>query len=54
MEGCLEIGAEPVDSAVWKITVRIFNRSLVPADSLEDQDAVLMRTLRFHSHDSAS
>jgi hypothetical protein len=45
VEGCLEIGAEPVDSAVWKITVRIFNRSPVPADSLAEQDAVLMRTL---------
>jgi hypothetical protein len=45
VEGCLEIGAEPVDPAVWKITVRIFNRSPIPAGSLEDQGAVLMRTL---------
>ena len=43
-EGCVEIGAESVDTDVFKITVRILNQSPLPADCLNDQNAVLMRT----------
>ena len=43
-EGCVEIGAESVDTDLFKITVRIFNQSPLPADGLNDQNAVLMRT----------
>jgi len=44
VEGCVEIGAESVDTDVFKITVRILNQSPLPADGLNDQNAVLMRT----------
>ena len=45
IEGLVEIAAETVDTGMFKITVRIINRSLLANGYLEDQDAVLMRTL---------
>lgn len=44
VEGCVEIGARPVDSDVFKITVIILNQSPLPEGSLHDQNSVLMRT----------
>ena len=45
IEGLVEIAAKTVDTGMFKITVRIINRSLLANGYLEDQDAVLMRTL---------
>ena len=45
IEGLVEIAAETVDTGMFKITARIINRSLLANGYLEDQDAVLMRTL---------
>lgn len=42
--GVIEIAAEAIDSDVSKITVRVVNRTPIPAAALGDQDAVLMRT----------
>jgi hypothetical protein len=44
VEGVLEIAAEILDSDLFRITVRIINRSPLANDQLEDQEAVLMRT----------
>jgi hypothetical protein len=44
IEGLVEIAAEAVDTGMFKITVRIINRSLLAHGYLEDQDAVLMRS----------
>jgi hypothetical protein len=44
IEGFVEMAAEAVDTEVFKITVRIINRSSLPDGHLDDQEAVLMRT----------
>ena len=44
IEGLVEIAAETVDNEVFRITVRIINRSSLLDEDLEDQDAVLTRT----------
>jgi hypothetical protein len=42
--GQVEIEAAPWDAGGFKVTVRIVNETVIPRPSLEDQDAVLMRT----------
>ncbi len=44
VEGVLEMAAEALDAGLFRITVRIVNRSPLAAEELEDQEAVLMRT----------
>ena len=44
VEGVLEMAAEALDAGLFRITVRIVNRSPLAAEQLEDQEAVLMRT----------
>ncbi|HEY5953173.1 MAG TPA: hypothetical protein VIT18_02345 [Terrimicrobiaceae bacterium] len=44
VEGRLEIAAEPVAPDVFKISVKILNQTPLATDSLDEQDAVLMRT----------
>jgi hypothetical protein len=44
VEGVLEMAAETLDAGLFRITVRIVNRSPLAAEQLEDQEAVLMRT----------
>ncbi|MGA7392132.1 MAG: hypothetical protein WCA06_02915 [Terrimicrobiaceae bacterium] len=44
IEGAVEIAAEALDADLFRITVRIINRSPLAADQVEDQEAVLMRT----------
>ena len=44
VEGVLEMAAEALDADLFRITVRIVNRSPLAAEQLEDQEAVLMRT----------
>lgn len=45
IEGVVEITFEPVDQVVVKIRVRVVNRTPVPPAELEDQDAIVMRSL---------
>ncbi|MEO7167085.1 MAG: hypothetical protein ABI787_02825 [Spartobacteria bacterium] len=42
--GVIEVVAQPIDDAVFKITVRILNRTPVPPEDLEKQSAIIMRT----------
>jgi hypothetical protein len=42
--GRIELETQVIDQAVSKITVRIFNETLVPADRIETQEEVIMRT----------
>jgi hypothetical protein len=44
MNGQIELETHAVDSASVKITVRIFNKTRLPENTVENQDAVLMRT----------
>ena len=44
VEGIVELAAEPVNAAVFKITVRIVNRTPVPAALLGDPNEIVMRT----------
>ncbi len=44
LAGEIELRAEPVDADVFRLTVRVWNRTPVPAASLGDEEAVLMRT----------
>jgi hypothetical protein len=44
VEGVLEMAAEALDAGLFRITVRIVNRSPLAAEELADQEAVLMRT----------
>jgi hypothetical protein len=42
--GRIELETQVIDEAVSKITVRIFNETPVPADRIETQEEVIMRT----------
>ncbi|HEX5175945.1 MAG TPA: hypothetical protein VFV83_02895, partial [Chthoniobacteraceae bacterium] len=42
--GAVEIMAEPIDETVFKVTIRVLNRTPVPPDELENQSAIIMRT----------
>ncbi|HXA08445.1 MAG TPA: hypothetical protein VNW28_00595 [Chthoniobacterales bacterium] len=42
--GVIEVGTQPIDDAVFKISVRILNLTPVPPDELEKQSAIIMRT----------
>ena len=44
VRGVVEVITQPVDDAVFKITVRIVNRTPVPKEELENQTAIIMRT----------
>jgi hypothetical protein len=44
LNGVVEVAAEPVDAQVFKVSVRIVNRTPVAPSSLDDQEAILMRT----------
>ena len=44
INGQIELETHIVDSAMMKISVRIFNKTQLPEDTIENQDAVLMRT----------
>jgi len=44
IEGLVELTAEPVGGKAFKITVRILNRSSVPAAFLTDNEEIVMRT----------
>jgi hydrogenase maturation protease len=44
VRGTIEIMAQPIDRAVFKITVRVLNRTRVPPNDLENQSAIIMRT----------
>lgn len=42
--GVVEVSTQPIDDAVFKITVRILNRTPVPKTDLKSQSAIIMRT----------
>ncbi|MEO5717174.1 MAG: hypothetical protein ABIR29_01220 [Chthoniobacterales bacterium] len=44
VRGTIEVVAQPIDDAVFKISVRIVNHTPVPPDELENQSAIIMRT----------
>jgi hypothetical protein len=44
INGQIELETHTVNSATVKISVRIFNQTQLPEDTIENQDAVLMRT----------
>jgi hypothetical protein len=44
VRGVVEVAAQPLDDVVFKITVRILNRTPVPPNELENQSATIMRT----------
>jgi hypothetical protein len=44
VEGAVELTAEPVGEAAFRITVRIVNRSPVPVAFLDDTNEIVMRT----------
>ena len=44
VRGVIEVAAQPIDDVVFKITVRILNRTPVPPNDLENQSAIIMRT----------
>jgi hydrogenase maturation protease len=44
VRGVIEVVAQPIDDTVFKITVRILNRTPVSPDELDNQSAIIMRT----------
>ncbi len=44
IRGIVEVAAQPIDDSVFKITVRILNRTSVPPPDLENQSVIIMRT----------
>ncbi len=44
VRGTLEVNAQPLDHAVFKISVRILNQTPLPPNDLENQSAILLRT----------
>ncbi len=44
VQGVVEIETAPVDDVVFKVSVRILNRTPVPRDQMENQAAIIMRT----------
>jgi hydrogenase maturation protease len=44
LRGVVETSVTQIDDQVFKVTVRILNRTPVPATELQDQDAIVMRT----------
>ena len=44
VRGAIEVVAKPIDDTVFRIRVRILNRSPVPPHDLENQSAIIMRT----------
>ncbi len=44
VRGVIEIVAQPIDDVVFKVAVRILNRTPVPPNELENQGAIIMRT----------
>jgi hypothetical protein len=44
INGEIELETHTVDSRIMKISVRILNKTQLPEDTIENQDAVLMRT----------
>ncbi|MDP9098211.1 MAG: hypothetical protein M3N48_04360 [Verrucomicrobiota bacterium] len=44
LRGAVETTITKIDDQVFKMTVRILNRTPVPASELQDQDAIVMRT----------
>ncbi len=44
VRGAIEIEAQPIDDAVYKLTVRILNRTPVSPNELENPAVILMRT----------
>jgi hypothetical protein len=44
VRGTIEVVAQPIDDAVFKISMRILNRTPVPSNELENQSAIIMRT----------
>ncbi len=44
VRGAIEVVAQPIDDTVFKISVRILNRTPVPPNELENQSAIIMRT----------
>ncbi len=44
VRGAIEVAAQPMDDSVFKISVRILNRTPVPQNDLENQSAIIMRT----------
>ncbi|HWH71323.1 MAG TPA: hypothetical protein VNT26_18205, partial [Candidatus Sulfotelmatobacter sp.] len=45
LEGTIEIAAHPLDSGLFKITVRVLNQTPVPEADAKDPEAILLRTL---------
>ncbi|PZR73878.1 MAG: hypothetical protein DLM52_10315, partial [Chthoniobacterales bacterium] len=44
IEGEIEIGVEAIDPVMMKLTIRVLNRTRVPANELEEQDKIILRT----------
>jgi hypothetical protein len=44
VEGLVEISAEPVDASVFRVTVRVLNRTKLRSEDLRDANEVVMRT----------
>ncbi|MGI8820606.1 MAG: hypothetical protein ACR2ID_07060 [Chthoniobacterales bacterium] len=44
LSGTVETSVTPIDDQVSRVTIRIWNKTPVPAADLENQDAVVMRT----------
>jgi hypothetical protein len=44
VRGVIEVATQPIDESVFKITVRILNRTPMPSGELENQSAIIMRT----------
>ncbi|MGI8956605.1 MAG: hypothetical protein ACR2II_06790 [Chthoniobacterales bacterium] len=44
VRGAIEVVAKPIDDTVFRIRVRILNRTPVPPHDLENQSAIIMRT----------
>ena len=44
IHGAIEVMAQPIDEAVFKVTIRVLNRTPVPPNELENQSAIIMRT----------
>lgn len=44
VRGVIEVSTQPVDDSVFKMTVRIVNRTAVSKQDLENQSAIIMRT----------
>jgi hypothetical protein len=45
IEGMVELNVQLVDAAIFKITIRILNHTPMTAEEMNDQGAVIMRTL---------